>query len=156
MALATAGGIGLLPGAPGTWASAAAMAALLIPVEIRHWILLVLIVLLTVVSIPAINRIEARYGDDPGFVVIDEIIGMWTAFLLPEITLSAVWVILLFCFYRIFDILKPWPLNILNAKRGAIYVIADDVGAAIMAVLAITILKTGAQIAQFVIFDSNI
>lgn len=156
MAFVTGGGVGLLPGAPGTWGSAAALIVLLIPVDHRPWVLLPLIILVFLLSIPSIRRVEERCGPDPGFIVIDEILGMWVALLWPDVYNGAIWLILLFCFYRIFDIFKIWPLNLLNARHGAIYVLVDDIAAGLMAAFTISILKIGAQIALFAIFGLSL
>jgi len=70
---------------------------------------------------------SASYGthDDPR-IVIDEVIGYWTALLFLERTpfnLAAA-----FVFFRALDTLKPWPIKKLETSvRGGFGIIIDDV-----------------------------
>jgi phosphatidylglycerophosphatase A len=76
---------------------------------------------------------SASYGthDDPR-LVIDEVIGYWTALLFLERTpfnLAAA-----FVFFRALDTLKPWPIKKLETSvRGGFGIIIDDVLAGIEA-----------------------
>jgi len=49
---------------------------------------------------------------DPSIVVIDEIVGMWGALLLLPKSLPIL--ILAFCFFRAYDIVKPYPARLLE------------------------------------------
>lgn len=70
---------------------------------------------------------SASYGthDDPR-IVIDEVIGYWTALLFLERTpfnIAAA-----FIFFRALDTLKPWPIKKLETSvRGGFGIIIDDV-----------------------------
>lgn len=77
-------------------------------------------------SVWAAGAAAESYGthDDPR-IVIDEIIGYWTALLFLERTpfnLAAA-----FVFFRALDTLKPWPIKKLeNSLRGGFGIITDD------------------------------
>jgi phosphatidylglycerophosphatase A len=73
---------------------------------------------------------------DPGCIVIDEIAGMMIALL----GLPFNWVIVAvgFIFFRILDVLKPFPIGRLEQRlSGGVGVVIDDVAAGIMANLAL-------------------
>lgn len=69
---------------------------------------------------------------DHGGIVWDEWIGMWlTLLLVPE---GWLWVVYAFVLFRIFDILKPWPINWLDKRvKGGFGIMIDDVLAGVMA-----------------------
>lgn len=78
-------------------------------------------------SIWIASRASAGYGthDDPR-IVIDEIIGYWTAILFMERT--PVNLIAAFLIFRALDTLKPWPIKKLEtACKGGFGIIIDDV-----------------------------
>jgi len=68
---------------------------------------------------------------DPSECVIDEVAGQWItcAFALVSIPSYA----LAFFLFRVFDILKPWPISTAERLHGGIGVMADDLAAAIIA-----------------------
>ncbi|HEX7879064.1 MAG TPA: phosphatidylglycerophosphatase A, partial [Candidatus Eisenbacteria bacterium] len=80
-------------------------------------------------------------GHDAGAIVIDEVAGMIVTYIMvpmPEATLPKLAVLGAgFVFFRIFDILKPWPVaqfQNLPAGRG---VVADDVMAGLYSNIAL-------------------
>lgn len=150
--LTTIGGVGLLPGAPGTYGSiAAAIGLLFFPQTHRIEILLTLIIVLTAVSMPSIKRIEKQTFQDPSFIVIDEVIGLWITFLSPFIPLSILWISVGTVLFRFFDIIKPYPISLINKKKGAWYVIADDILAGIFACLTMQLIYMAYRIFPFII-----
>lgn len=57
------------------------------------------------------SRAEELLGSkDPGEVVIDELLGVWLTYL-PFSMLSWEWLIVGFIAFRVFDILKPYPVK---------------------------------------------
>lgn len=142
VAVATAGGLGLLRPAPGTWASIAAGAAALVwllarPDQARTGLLVgaAAAFLAGLLSAPAACRRFAR--KDPGQVVIDEVAGVLAGLcLLPGHLLrgdpvpAVVATVLLF---RVFDIAKPFPVATLEALPGALGIMADDLAAGLIA-----------------------
>jgi phosphatidylglycerophosphatase A len=136
LAVATVGGVGFLPAAPGTAAS-------LLVVPVVPWLAstrqhmpgtYALVVVMTLaVAVWGAARAERVFGrHDDATVVIDEVAGMvvGTAFI-PATWLAAV---LLFVAFRIFDIAKPPPIGLLDRRvGGGVGVVADDVLAGLYA-----------------------
>jgi phosphatidylglycerophosphatase A len=139
LAVATFFGAGLLPKAPGTFGSLAALGVLFLPVSILFPVLIAGIILGSILSITAIAAAEREWGSDAGCIVIDEAVGMWIVLLHPATHHSFFWAILAFALFRIFDIWKPWPINLLNEKKGAFFVLADDVLAGVFALAALSL-----------------
>jgi len=137
MPILTLLGMGRLPLAPGTWGSLLAMLFFFIPTLIKPYICAVFIIYFWVISVPLINEIEEEYGDDPSFIVIDEAIGIWIMLMAPLTYDSMMWAAMGFVYFRVFDILKPYPINLLNKKKGGHFVILDDVLSAVFAVIAL-------------------
>ena len=71
-------------------------------------------------------------GDDPGWVVIDEIAGQLCALLLLPGP-SAAGLLLAFALFRVLDIAKPGPIGWLDRQGGALGIMADDVLAGLVA-----------------------
>jgi phosphatidylglycerophosphatase A len=135
--LATVFGIGFLPKMPGTFGSAITLLPLLFLTTNTHTIMLGVAVASFVLGLWSVPFLEERWGNDPPRVVIDEVLGMSLSLASPVIPHSAVWIILAFLLFRLFDIAKPFPINRANAKRGALFVMVDDVIAALYALLTL-------------------
>ena len=136
--IATLGGIGKIPIAPGTWGS---IFAFFIFIYISHYVDMLIVVIL---SIPfsiwvcekaSVNLIEKDHKS----IVIDELVGIWIA-LVPALYLSTQtsrtsYAVLALIFFRIFDILKPFPISYFdkNFKNG-LGIVLDDLIAGIMAI----------------------
>jgi len=135
--ISTWGGAGLLPVAPGTWGSLAALPVGLGIVWLAGpWGLSVAVIVAFVAGLWATSRyLEATGEPDPGAVVIDEVAGQWLA-LLP-VCLDLRFVPIAFVAFRLADILKPWPASWADRRlKGAMGVMADDVAAGVYAGLA--------------------
>jgi phosphatidylglycerophosphatase A len=92
----------------------------------------VLAVLVTLIGIPAATRIARGAGKkDPQFVVIDEVAGQLVAL----IAVPLAWKSFLagFILFRAFDILKPPPVQQLEAFPEGIGIVLDDIGAGLYA-----------------------
>lgn len=91
-------------------------------------------------SVKVAGDASALYGthDDPR-IVIDEVVGYWTAVAFMEKTIFNLTTA--FIFFRIIDTLKPWPIKKLErGMPGGYGVIADDVLAGIEANLLTRVL----------------
>jgi phosphatidylglycerophosphatase A len=123
--LATAGGAGYAPVAPGTAGSAV---GLLLYVLIWKWTLtgqLALLVVVSIVGVWASDRAARHFArEDPGPVVIDEVAGQ----LLTLIAAggSPVTLVLGFLLFRGLDIVKPWPAGRFEDLPGGLGIMADD------------------------------
>ncbi len=138
-ALATVGGLGDVLPAPGTtvgsvagaalyWAAAALWPDAVAPVALAG------LALLAPVSVWACGAEARRRGVvDPGPVVMDEVAGQWVALALVALArhhqpalaeLAAA-----FFAFRVFDVLKPWPIRALERLPGGWGIVADDLAA---------------------------
>ena len=86
-----------------------------------------------------VNRVARRYavGDEPA-IVIDEFAGLWIA--LVGQGADAVPVVIGFTAFRVFDILKPWPIGLADARvKGGFGVMLDDLLAGLLALFVLQI-----------------
>ena len=125
--------IGRLPLAPGTWCSFIALVAWYI---LRFWIAgnfilyASLILFFVGVAVSTIHS-ETLEEDDPSEIVIDEWVGQWLAlWMLPH---SFLWGLVAFGFFRIFDIFKPGPIQMMDDIKSGVGIMMDDVVAGILA-----------------------
>ena len=130
--LATWFGCGFLKPAPGTWGSIGALpVGIIIFSALGFWNFILAIILVTLIGYWASARFDASSGThDNKMIVIDEVAGQWSA-LLPVFYftgISALPVLAAFALFRLFDILKPWPVSVLDKKvSGALGVMGDDI-----------------------------
>ena len=133
MLLAFGLGSGLAPKAPGTWGSllAAALAPLLFLVPL--WIAWTVVVTAAVGGIFLCGVAVRRLGvpDHPG-IVWDEFVGLWLAVLIAPQNWPS-W-LGAFALFRVFDIVKPWPVSWFDRRCGGGFgVMADDLVAGLLA-----------------------
>jgi len=100
------------------------------------------IILILFAGTLAANRVETFWGHDSQRIVIDEVIGQMIAFSLAGATRIS-WGLIFagFVLFRFFDIVKPFPIRHLERLPGGAGVIADDVGAGLYALAALTALQ---------------
>jgi len=141
--IATCGGIGLIPVAPGTWASAAAIPLAWGLHYVGGFALVgAATVAVTVVGYLATARYLGGRAEDPSEVVIDEVAGMLIALwpLSIGLTLAGsaphIWPwpgwVLGFLLFRFFDIVKPPPVGWADRIEGPMGVMLDDLVAGIL------------------------
>jgi phosphatidylglycerophosphatase A len=84
---------------------------------------------------------DLRVHDHEG-IVWDEMVGMWiTLWLVPE---GWGWLLVGFLLFRLFDILKPWPISWIDRHvHGGVGIMLDDVLAGVFAWLAMQLLVWG-------------
>ncbi len=119
-------GSGLAPVAPGTMGTLAALPLYCLLSVLPLWAYTLLVLAAFVVGVYVCGITSKRLGvPDYGGIVWDEFVGLW-------ITLAAVplhWKTLLagFALFRLFDILKPWPIGWLDKKvHGGLGIMLDD------------------------------
>jgi phosphatidylglycerophosphatase A len=130
-------GSGLAPKAPGTAGSALAVLLYLPMAQLPLPAYAGLIVLAFVAGIWICGKTAAAMGiHDDGGIVWDEFVGVWiTLFMAPA---GWQWPLIGFLLFRVFDILKPWPVKWADKKvSGGLGIMLDDVLAGIMAALCI-------------------
>ncbi len=131
--VATVFGIGFSPVAPGTLASAAAALAFRFSLHglTLPWYLLLLVALGVIGGLASAVYAAELGQKDPSRVVVDEALGQLIAlFLVPDRWLP---IALSFAFFRLFDIIKPYPIRRLEMLPGGWGIMADDVGAGLAA-----------------------
>ncbi len=132
--IATGFGIGLLPVAPGTFASLAALPLAWGIVKLAgHLGLAVATVAVTVVGMWVADACVRRSGTrDPGAIVIDEIAGQWLVLL--AVAPDPIHYAIGFALFRVADIVKPWPVSWADrGVDGGLGVMLDDLLAAVYA-----------------------
>lgn len=140
--IATVGGVGLMKKAPGTWGSLAGVLAALIlarfPLALWGIVLLGFIGGLWV--IPAL--IKNQTDKDPGYIVIDEFVAQLLIFAcLPTSFLNPLTYLFGFAFFRLFDILKPWPASYFDQKvHTAFGIMMDDIAASVFALIGLLLI----------------
>lgn len=145
--IATFFGAGYGKPGPGTWGSVAAVLLWAVYAWVAHpssaallFVLLGGMVIATVLGVPAATIVERESGrTDPGFVVIDEVIGQWIALLASP----ADWRhgLIALVLFRLFDITKPFPIRRLERLPGGWGIVFDDVAAGLYALVVATLVR---------------
>jgi phosphatidylglycerophosphatase A len=130
--LATGFGSGLAPFVPGTMGTLVGVVICLLCLPLPWPIRLLIVIALLALSIYVAGQAEKIYQKkDDQRIVIDEIIGIQITMLPVAITILHLCVG--FVLFRIFDILKPFPIGNLQRLPGGWGVVIDDVAAGIYA-----------------------
>lgn len=138
-ALATVGGLGDHLPAPGTTVGSLA-GAVLYWVASLAWpgaptaVALAGLVVLLPLSVWACGEEARRRGVvDPHPVVMDEVVGQWLALALVALVQRRPpgfrELIAAFLLFRLFDVVKPWPIRRLERLPGGWGIVADDLAA---------------------------
>jgi phosphatidylglycerophosphatase A len=131
MGLATGGGVGYLPFAPGTFGSLLGLVLYVGLAALPFTAYGAVVAVLGLIGVWASTEAEQLLGQkDASIIVIDEVVGILLA--LWSVSLDRyIPVVLGFGLFRLFDIIKPWPaLERLPQGWG---VMMDDVFAGAMA-----------------------
>jgi phosphatidylglycerophosphatase A len=140
--LATWFGCGYFPYGPGTAGSLAAVLMAAAAHQYLHAGRLAFLIATLVMLAPAIwsatqtERLLKR--EDPGMVVIDEVLGVWVT-LLGAITLNWKSFSAAFVLFRVFDIWKPWPVRRFEELPEGTGIVADDLAAGVYAAIMLYI-----------------
>lgn len=126
-------GSGLMPFAPGTFGTLAAMPLYLLFLGMHWSVYCILTILAFILGVVVSNRVTVELGvHDYKGIVWDEVVGyLLTMFLAPP---GILWMLLGFILFRIFDIWKPQPIGFVDEKiHGGLGIMLDDVLAAVPA-----------------------
>jgi phosphatidylglycerophosphatase A len=136
--LATGLGSGYSPLAPGTAGSAVGLLLFWPLARLPPGAQVAATVLVLLAGVAAASHVARSLGlEDPGVVVIDEVVGMWVTLLfLPLTPLTAAFGFLAF---RAMDVLKPYPARQLEHLHGGWGIMADDLMAGVYANLLVRI-----------------
>ena len=140
--LALGFGVGLAPRAPGTAATLLAAIAgwwlMPLPATVRC----ALVAALALAGIWICGESARRLGEhDHSAIVWDEIVGFLavTLVLPPQFA----WWAVAFALFRVFDIVKPWPIGYLDRRvGGGIGIMLDDLAAAGFTVACLLLVRT--------------
>lgn len=133
--LALGFGSGLAPKAPGTFGTLAAIPIYLLLTMLTPLHYGVMVLVMSVAGIYICGKAAADVGvHDHGAIVWDEFVGFFiTMFMVPVSWQS---ILLGFILFRLFDILKPWPISYIDKKMtGGLGIMFDDVIAGVFALI---------------------
>jgi phosphatidylglycerophosphatase A len=153
-------GVGYLPLVAGTWGSVLGiglhaglrwiLVTMLSPLQstinlnIQYAVVtleLVVIVCIALVGIWAGSRTEKLSGKkDPGKVVIDEVAGQMLALTAVPLGASKWMIVVAFLWFRLFDIIKPYPADRLESLESGLGIMADDIVAGAYAALGVAVI----------------
>jgi phosphatidylglycerophosphatase A len=139
MLVATLGGVGLAPKAPGTLGALVSLpfAWLIVRAGGTPW-LIGAAALLFAVGWWAASIVARTLGKDPRAVVVDEAVGQWLT--LAAAPLDPWFYVAAFVLFRVFDIWKPWPVGWADRQiTGGFGTMIDDILAAIYAIMVLLI-----------------
>lgn len=139
--LATAGGLGRVPFAPGTFGALLGLPLAAVAVAIAErfddglagrFVEAAIIVAVCLIGIPICSRAARLMGKkDPGAIILDEVASMPLALLIvPPEARTPVVLAVAFVLLRIFDIGKPFPCRQLEKLPAGLGIMADDWAAA--------------------------
>ena len=139
--LASGFGVGLLPLAPGTWGTGVGIAVVWAIADLSAGLRALVWVLLFAVGVWAAKVVdELMKTDDNQNTVMDEVVGVgvtaWFAGRDARALVAA------FILFRVFDIVKPWPVRWIDRMTkgrspwvGGFGVMADDLAAGVQGLL---------------------
>ncbi|MGD9499045.1 MAG: phosphatidylglycerophosphatase A [Halothiobacillus sp.] len=132
------GTFGTLPGVALAWLIGMLAASLAVP---AGYLTAAVVLLLAPIGVFLCGRASEKLGvHDHGGIVFDEIVGVLIPFILIPVTpLNLLWGFLAF---RVFDVIKPWPISWLDRHvSGGLGIMVDDLLAGIFALAALLILS---------------
>ena len=132
-------GTGLAPFAPGTFGSLPGIVLFWLTLDFGLYVQLGVAVALVLAGIWLCGESARRIGvHDHGGIVWDEIVGMYVTLLVAPLSLTG-WA-LAFVAFRLFDIVKPWPIRDLDHSiQGGLGIMLDDLVAALYAALLLAL-----------------
>ena len=139
--IATCFKVGYLPLAPGTWGSIFAILLWWVFIkDLNLYVFGVIIVLFFIIGIVTSNiMIDELDDNDPSHIIIDELVGQWLALLfLPNGLIN---IAIAFILFRFFDIIKPWPIPLVEKLPKGLGVMSDDVAAGFITLSFIQIIN---------------
>ncbi len=130
-------GVGFFPLAPGTWGSLVGL-ALVFLTQWNGWLFVATFAAVIALGYWSAKRLHLSEGEDPSYVVIDEVCGMFIPFL--GFALTPWTAVLGFLLFRLFDIWKPFPVRSMEKLPGYWGILSDDLAAGVYALLTLLLL----------------
>jgi phosphatidylglycerophosphatase A len=130
-------GSGLLPVAPGTWGSLLAVGIFWLLPPVPAGLMGAALAAAFVAGCVICGTSARRLGvHDHGGIVLDEIVAM--LLVLSVTPRTPLWTLVAFLAFRLFDVVKPWPIREADHRiPGGLGIMLDDVLAAVYAALAV-------------------
>lgn len=140
MFIATGAYAGYLPKAPGTWGSILGVVVWSVLQNLELPIYAGTVGLLFVIGTACAGSAEKILDrGDPGIVVIDEVVGQLITLAAAPFSVGAA--LLGFLLFRIFDVLKPFPVNWLDKRlHGGLGIMLDDVAAGLYSLVTLQLI----------------
>lgn len=140
--LAVGLGSGLAPKAPGTVGSIAALPLYGLLSLLPLWLYALVVLAAFVLGVALCDWASHRMGShDPPAIVFDEWVGVGVS--LFAVPAGWVWLVLGLVLFRIFDILKPWPVSWADRQvGGGLGIMLDDLLAGLYALVLVQILAS--------------
>jgi phosphatidylglycerophosphatase A len=140
-------GCGLVPRAPGTMGTIGAIPLYWLVVHWGQPAVAVTALAIAAAGVWAASVVERDVGvEDPQVVVIDEVAGMLVT-MLPILSFSWRATVTGLVLFRLFDVLKPWPVRRFENLPSGWGIVLDDVVAGILGALAMLGLRAAGAIA---------
>lgn len=153
-------GVGYIPGAPGTYGSMIGVGIYVLAanflgsfrygvqlsspeslVSIVHAVILIAFFAFCLIGIWAATRsVELLGNTDASQAVVDEVIGQILVFLFIPFTTSWLLIGSAFLLFRLFDIWKPYPIDLLQDLPGGLGICADDIVAGVYAGVCVAVI----------------
>ncbi len=137
--LATSGGAGYAPIAPGTAGSAVGVVIYLLTCKLSAVVQIALVAVVSIVGVWAADEGARHFQrDDPGQIVIDEVAGQLLTLLLTGV--GWIGAIVGFFIFRVLDVIKPFPARRLEHLHGGLGIMADDLMVALYGNILVRVL----------------
>ena len=143
--IATLGGIGLFPLAPGTVGS---IFGWIIFIVLSHYIEMIFATVLIIFLSIHVSNLATKdlVNKDHKSIVIDEMAGIWLA-MIPVIYIASsqyertLYAVVTLIFFRLFDILKPYPISYVDKNfKGGFGIVLDGLIAGVFAGILATVI----------------
>jgi phosphatidylglycerophosphatase A len=108
----------------------------MIPGFENPFLLMILISLFIAVGVLLGSKFEKVHGKDPSIFTLDEVVGTWISLLFIKKTIY--FVLIAFIIWRILDILKPYPANLVEKIEGGWGIMLDDIISGIYTLIIMT------------------
>ena len=126
-------GSGLAPKAPGTFGTLVAVPLVVILSFFSSWVVIGFLLALSLLAVYVCQVVTNDIGvEDHGSIVIDEVVGF--AITMWAVPLDFIDLCVGFALFRLFDIVKPWPIRWFDRNiHGGLGIMLDDIVAGILA-----------------------
>ncbi len=130
-------GTGLSPYVPGTVGTLPAIPIYLMMQSLSIWFYIAIVVVTFVIGVIICDYTTKALGvEDHRAIVWDEVVGYLITMIAAPV--GWVWIVAGFFWFRLFDVVKPWPIGLIDRQvKGGLGIMLDDVLAGIYALLGL-------------------